>query len=289
MKQREIIENACMILLRKGYTVKSLLKSCFDVVARCEDRIVLVKAVEDANSLGKETVAEMVKVAEYLSGVPVIIAEKAGFVLERNVVYMRQGVYTLSLDTFANSVMNKLPFIKSSKAGVTVQVDGDALRRKREQEGLSLNELASKVGVSRKMIQKYENGAEITVNRAVKMYDELGGEVFKRIDVLSARRLGPGTGGSKGLIASKYSDLGFKADEMKKTPFDVIAKRRKAVVLTSVGDKVNPQVTRVSELIDADKLIIYKRKKPKDVPSLKKKEFLEIEKAKALMKFLKEF
>lgn len=289
MKQRELVEQVCILLLRNGYVVKALARSCFDIVARSGNRVVLVKAVEDANTLTAGVMSEMVRVAEYLAGVPVIIADKAGFSLEKNVVYMRQGVYTLSLPTFENAVMNRLPFIKSSNAGVTVQVDGDALRRKREEQGLSLNELAEKVGVSRNMIQKYEHGAEITVQKAVRMYDRFGGEVFKRIDVFSARKLGAHPDARKGDIAAKYSELGFNADEMHKSPFDVIARKKEELILTSVGDRFNPHVAEVSKLLDSDKLMIYKRKKPTDVPAMKKKEFMEIEKAKELMKILKEF
>ena len=290
MKQRQLIENVCIVLLRERYTVKSLAKSCFDIVARQGGRIPLVKAVEDANSLGNNVVSEMVKVADYLSAVPLIVAEKAGFRLERNIVYSRHGVYTLNLDTFENSVRNRMPFIKSSKAGPTVQLDGDVLRHKREELGLSLNELADKIGVSRKMIQKYEAGdAEITLQKAVRMYDCVGNSVFKRIDLFSKHKAPLVTKGRKGDVTQKYSDLGFRAEDVHRSPFDVIAKRRKELILTSVGDKANPHVEKVSELLDADRLMIYRKKKPKDVPSMKKKEFLEIEKAKKLIKFLKEF
>ncbi|MFC1741537.1 helix-turn-helix domain-containing protein [Nanoarchaeota archaeon] len=289
MKQRELVEQVCMILLRNEYTVRSLVGGCFDIVARCGEKVVLVKAVEDANTLSSAVVGEMVKVASYLSGVPVIVASKAGFMLERNVVYMRQGVFTLNPDTFSNCVVNKLPFIKSSKAGATVRINGDVLRKKREEFGLSLNELASRLGVSRNMIQKYEHGAEITVQKAVKMYDEFGGEVFKRIDVFSARPAGVRAGVKKGDIARKYSDLGFSADDMRKSPFDVVARKRHELILTSIGDKVNKHVAKVSEIMGADKLSIYRRKRPADVPSMKKKEFLELEKSKELIRFLKEF
>jgi predicted transcriptional regulator len=288
MKQRELVENVCIVLLRNGYTVKSLVKSCFDIIARSEGRILLVKSVEDANSLTKEVVEEMVKVADYLSGVPVIVADKAGFALERNVVYLRHGVYTLNLATFENSVLHKMPFIKSGRAGVTVQLDGDVLRKRREALGYSLNDLALRLGVSRKMIQKYETGgAEITLKKAVRMFDCLGNDVFKRIDVFSRRagRLGAG----KGDVSKKYFSLGFKAEELRKSPFDVIARKKKNLILTGIGDRVNPHAQKVSELLDADNLMIYRKKKPKEVPSLKKKEFLEIEKSKELLKFLKEF
>lgn len=290
MKQKELIERVCIVLLRERYTVKSLAKSCFGIVARQGGRIILVKAVEDANTLGKEAVGEMVKVADYLSAVPFIVSEKAGFPLERNVVYARHGVYTMSLDTFENSVRNRMPFIKSSRAGHTVQLDGNELRHKREELGLSLNELADKVGVSRKMIQKYETGgAEITLQNALRMYDTLGNSVFKRIDIFSKHKIPVVTKSVKGCVSKKYSDLGFRSEEMSRSPFDVIAKRHKEVILTSVGDKANPYFEKVSELLDADRLMLYSRKKPKDVPSMKKKEFLEIEKAKKLIRFLKEF
>jgi hypothetical protein len=42
-------------------------------------------------------------------------------------------------------------------------------------------------------------------------------------------------------------------------------------------------------LLDAERLTIYKKKKPKDIPALTKKEFMEFEKASELIKFLKEF
>ena len=279
-----------MILLREDYTVKSLCRNCFDIVARQGSRIILVKAVEDANTLSKDVVFEMVKVADYLSAVPLIVADKAGFVLEKNIVYVRHGVYTLTLDTFENSVRNRMPFIRSSKAGATVQLDGDLLRRKREEIGLSLNELALKVGVSRKMVQKYETGtADITLQNAVKMFDALGTSVFKRIDLFSHQKVYFPVVVNKGLLSQKYSDLGFKAEEMKRSPFDVIAKKRKELILTSVGDRADPNAEKIRVLLDADMLMIYKNKKPKDVPSLKKKEFLEISKAKELIRFLKEF
>ena len=50
MKQ-DILEEACVFLLKQGYTVKSLRQACFDVLARKDDRILLLKVLEDANSI----------------------------------------------------------------------------------------------------------------------------------------------------------------------------------------------------------------------------------------------
>ena len=42
-------------------------------------------------------------------------------------------------------------------------------------------------------------------------------------------------------------------------------------------------------MIDADELVIFKKKKPKNIAAVTKEEFLEFEKADELIKFLKEF
>ena len=84
-------------------------------------------------------------------------------------------------------------------------------------------------------------------------------------------------------------DLGFDATETKKTPFDIISKKDKEIILTEVSDKVNPQMQSLSKLLDADNLVIFNKKKPKNVPSMTKKEFMEFDEANELVKFLKEF
>jgi hypothetical protein len=55
-----------------------------------------------------------------------------------------------------------------------------------------------------------------------------------------------------------------------------------------VGDKTHPQFEPVSHMLEANKLVIYSKKKPKRIPSLTKKEFLEFEKAYQLLRFVKE-
>ena len=61
------------------------------------------------------------------------------------------------------------------------------------------------------------------------------------------------------------------------------------IILTEVSDKVNPNMQPLSKLLDADNLVIFRKKKPKNIPSMTKKEFMEFEEANELVKFLKEF
>ncbi len=287
MKQT-LLEQVVFFLLKKGFTIKSLTRTCFDILARKESSILLLKILEDANAISREYTEEMKKVSSYINASPIIIAEKAGLNLENNVVYSRFNIFTLNIETFKNSIENKFPFISRSKAGLTAFVRGDKLKQKREQLGLSLNALSKKIGVSSRMIVRYEAGnQEITLKKAFKLYDLFGGDVFNKINLFDSS-LTPETN-VKTDITKKYTQLGFDASDVKKAPFNVIAKKEKEIILTEVGDKTNPDLHPLSKLIEAHDLVIFRKKKPKHIPSMTKKEFLEFEKAQELIKFLKEF
>lgn len=284
--QSRIIEETAVFLLKEGFTVKNLNRKCFDILARKYSQILLIKVLSDANAVTQEYSNEMKKLASFIGATPLIIAEKAGEKIVDNVVYSRLGIYTLNQATLRNALRNKLPFVRRNKAGLTADIDGEILRKIREEQDISLGEMSSKIGVSRKMIQRYENGCEITLAKAMKMYDLFGHKIFNKINLFS--------GVNDFEVASsditvKYNELGFDATETRKAPFDVIAKKEKEIILTELGDKTKPEFSSLSRLLDADNLVIFEKKKPKDIPSMKREEFLDFEKAEELIKFLKEF
>ncbi len=287
MKQ-SLLESVSIFLLKKGFTIKSLTRTAFDIIARKDAAILLIKVLEDANSVSEEYTKAMHSVASYVGGSSLIISEKAGDKLQDNIVYTRFGIHTLNFNTFRSCVENKYPFVKRDHSGIKAQIIGCRLKEVREREGISLNDIARKVGVSKRMIQKYENGeSEVSVNKALRLYKLFGHKVFEKIDVFGHDEKLVHEG--KGAVSKKFSKLGFSAFEANKVPFDVIAKRETELILTKVGDKEKPGLDSLSKLVDADRLTIYKKKRPKGVPSLTKKEFMEFEKARELIKFLKEF
>jgi putative transcriptional regulator len=286
--KKGLIDKLGIFLLKDGFTVKTLTRTCFDLLARKQDNILLIKVLEDANAVTKEYTDAMNTVSSYIGAVPIIIAEKAGNKLEDNVLYTRFDLYTLNFTTFVNSIRNKFPFVKRTQAGFTASIAGNKLRKKREEMGYSLNHLSKKVGVTSRMIDKYEKGdSEITLNKAMKLYDIFGHQVFNEINIFSGNNEIKSKYTSD--LSKKYIDLGFDASDTNKTPFDIIARKDNELVLTKVGDKERPDFSSLSKLLDADNLVIFKKKKPKDIPAVTKEEFLEFEKANQLIKFLKEF
>lgn len=287
MKQT-LLCKVSMFLLKKGFTIKNLTRACFDILARKDEQILLIKILEDANSISRQYTEEMVAIASYIKASPLIIAEKAGNKLENNVVYSRFSLYTLNFSTFFSCINNKFPFIRRSQAGLTASVVGRKLKEKREEMGYSLNALSKKLGVTSRMVIKYESeNSEVTINRAMKLYDLFGYHVFNEIDIFGGNQKMRSKFETE--VSKKYVELGFDATETKKTPFDIIARKGDELVLTEVSDKVNPQMESLSKLLDADNLVIFEKKKPKNMPSLTKEEFMDFDKANELVRFLKEF
>ncbi len=285
--KRVLIDEIGIFLLKTGYTIKVMISGCFDMIAR-KEQILLIKVLSDANAVSKEHADEMKRIAAYIDGVPLIIAEKAGQNLADNIAYMRFGIYTFNFNTFKSCIIRRLPIIKSTQAGFTAAVSGKRLKQKREELGYSLNTVAQKLGVSKRMVAKYEsNDSEITLKKAQRLYNVFGDGVFKQVRVFESffKPLQI----SKSDVSKKYIELGFEASETRKVPFDIIAKKDKEIILTEVGDKTSPHLVPIARLLDVDKLVIFKKKKPKHIPSITKHEFLEFEKARELIKFLKEF
>ena len=286
--KNKIIDKLAVFLLKDGFTVKTLTRTCFDLLARRDDKILLIKVLEDANAMSKEYTDAMNLVSSYIGAVSIIISEKAGNKLEDNVLYTRFDLYTLNFNTFVNSIKNKFPFVRRTQAGFTISIAGNKLKRKREEKGYSLNYLSKKVGVTSRMIDKYEKGnSEITISKAMKIYNIFGPNVFNEINIFSGKNKIQSN--YKSDLSRKYIDLGFEASDTNKTPFDILAKKENELILTGIGDKTRRDFSSLSKLLDADNLVIFKKKKPKDIPAVTKEEFLEFEKANDLIKFLKEF
>lgn len=286
--RQALLNNINLFLLNSGFTIKNLSRSCFDILARRKYQILLIKVLEDANSISRQYTEAMLTVASYIDASPLIITEKAGDKLDDNIVYSRFSIYTLNFRTFLSCLNNKFPFVKRSKAGLTASISGDKLKQKREESGYSLNALSKKIGVTSRMVTKYENGnSEVTINKAMKIYDLFGDKVFNEVNIFV--KFDQPMSRFETEVSRKYVELGFEATETKKTPFDIISRKEDELILTEVSDKVNPQMESLSKLLDADNLVIFDKKKPKNIPSMTKEEFMDFDKANELVKFLKEF
>ncbi len=317
--KHSLMDEISILLLRQGYTIKGLTGASFDIVARKDVHVLLIKVLEDANSISEEYADSMKNLSSHIGASPIIIAEKAGNRLEDGVVYARLGVYTCNYRTFSSCLENRFPIVISTRAGFTASVVGKKLRRQREESGYSLGTLSRKVGVSKRMIAKYESErADVSLRSAIALNRLFGNNIFNKVDVFAIAK--ETVADKPSMIARKYDELGFRAADTKKAPFDVVAKMEKELILTEVKGRhrikdLNPQLESMRQLLGADALVILDRKgeksggtenpnrwstigpsrtkgdlgNKKKIPSLEKRDFLDFNSAKELIRFLKEF
>lgn len=297
MKQN-LMEQASLLLLKEGYLLKTLTRACFDIMAKKGTTMLLLKILEDANAIQQEAAAEMLRISAYVGASPLIIAVKAGTPLVSDVIYQRFSLFAVNLETLEKSLHLEFPFLKSDHAGLTARLRGDQLREFREQEGKSLGEVGVKLGVSKRMVQRYEAGqANLTRVKAVRLAELFGTSVFENFNILNnsmpagSISVSPQTvlmHDEPLTVAKKYTLLGFEASETKKVPFDVIAKKETEIILTVIGDSITPYLSDIAGMVGADNLAIFKKQKPKGIPALSAEEFMDVEKAEELIDFVKE-
>src|SRR5207237_10636915 len=108
-------------------------------------------------------------------GAPLVVWDRRGAVLlEDGFIYSRFGVPILCRSTLLDFLEEVVPpFLFSAPGGLYVRLDATALRRLRDERGLSLGALAEMAGVSRRTIQMYLEGMGATLDVARRLDDFL--------------------------------------------------------------------------------------------------------------------
>ncbi len=182
-----LLRRARGILQEAGFVISAMCDSrCFDFAARRDDITLIVKAVQNIDGVSDEVARSMKRVAFFLLAYPLIVGERSGVgMLEDGVVYFRYGIPAVNTQTLHDYFVNEFrPCVYSSAGGLFVSIDGEAMRAAREQKNLSLGELASALGVSRRSVSKYERGASTTIEIALKLEEILEARLIRHIDML---------------------------------------------------------------------------------------------------------
>ncbi len=187
-----VMKDVINILLYAGFFVSercTIMPGCFDLAARRDDSLLLLKILMNLDGIRRENIIEMIRLSQYLSACPLMIGEKSGNKsLKRGVVYFRCGIPSINADTLYDCfIENVPPLIYAGAGGLYVKIDEDRLREARKNLNLSIGDLASELGVSRRTISKYEGGMNTTLDLAVKMENILSIPLSLSIDIFSLK------------------------------------------------------------------------------------------------------
>ena len=188
--------SADAVLKEAGFTISDACcsrPSCFDFAARKNNTVIFIKFQSDIGNLSPNDCRELRVISESISAASLLIAEKAREKpLEDDTVYTRYDVVAVTPRTFENIAIHKTePLIQAGPGGYYVDVDGEALKQKRQERGLSIGDMAKMVGLSRRTLYGYERGmAKASVTAAYNLIATLGIPVARPLNVFEKPRAG---------------------------------------------------------------------------------------------------
>ena len=292
MRHGELTEETASLLRNHGFTTAVNSSSpdfCIDIVAKRGEVSLAIKVLEDLASAGREVLEELRLVSSWARASPLVLAEEmGGEELDDDAVYVRNGVYALSPGALRRTLEGDPPLVEVNSTGCFVYVDGDRVRRRREELGLSVGELARLVGVSRMTIYSYEHGRRRTTpSVAYRLAFVLGIPVTVPVNLLEARggrhrRVRPGPFNEpplKGLlkaVADILRRLRMAARALARAPFEIIAGHDAVKLAVNVVhcrgyDKARIRFTReLAGLTELRQLVVRPSgyECPDDVPSV---------------------
>ncbi len=277
---QELVMRAVLKILKKaGFTVTDLVETkprCFDIVARKDDFVILIKVLYNVDSLKSEAVKEMKLIAKFLKASPIVVGEKfKQDYLERGVVYTRYGIPVINVATLYDIVVeNVYPLIYSAPGGYYVKIDSEKFKRRREELGLSIGEIASRIGITRRAAKKYEEGIDVSLDNAIKLEELLGGDIVKEINVfefeIDVEEPEEEFEGEEAEIVDQLKCIGIKIYPVKYAPFDALSVVEDENVLTGVKqvreiERRASLIGRVSEVVSANAAYIVEKRVKSEV------------------------
>jgi len=225
MGKKELVQEIVSLLEKRGFAYSRLYSPCLDIYATKGDVSLIVKVLENIDSLRKDTSEEMKDLASFLAASPLLIGDHTSKGdLQNFVVYERHGVPAVKSPTLEAVLKEtRQVFIEHQRGGYYVRIDADKVRERRQRQDLSLAQLAKVTGLTRKTLEKYEQGGKACLDRA-KELERVLGDIVREIGLLRQRYQRQPESKVQSPLGKRLADLGLRSLELKKTPFDVCAK-----------------------------------------------------------------
>lgn len=266
MYKEDLIENVRDILAKAGFYVSRTLvmrRISFDVVARRDKILLIIKVLGNIDSFSKENAEELKVLAEALEASPLVIGERSGSGdMEEGIVYSRFGIPIVSIDTLSDFVLEGIPpFIFAAPGGLYVKLDSELLRKLREEKNISLGTLAEVAGVSRRTIQMYESGMGATIDVATRIEEYLNELLVVPLDpFIYNSRTGQHLVDLNKLdvfgqeVFGILDRLGYSIVPTVKCPFEALTSHDRTLILTGLGKDESRLVEKAHTVADISKI-----------------------------------
>ena len=252
MERTELLKNIREVLISAGFYVSDLYSmrlTGFDIVARRDDLLLIIKVLTNVDSLSEDVAKELRTLSSVLKATPLLIGEKNGAnALEDDAVYFRFGVQAITVNTLKNHLLDGMPVkVYAAPGGLYVNLDEEELRMIRMEKNISIGSFARSVNVSRRTIRMYEEGMNASSDAAARIEELLGDKVTTPIDIFKPtldvkQELMEFRSELENLkdfqrdIFLTLKKVGYKIIPVGHCPFEALSKDRDKLLLTSVSE-----------------------------------------------------
>jgi putative transcriptional regulator len=258
----DLIARVLGILKEAGFIVSRRCEArSFDLAARRSELTLLTKIMRNIDGMSEEIAKSIKRAAFCLLASPIVVGERTGTsFLEDDVVYHRYGIPALNTRTLYDYFVEEVPpYVYSATGGLYVSIDGEAMKLAREKKDLSLGDIASELGVSRRSVSKYEEGRmSTTIELALKLEEILDTKLIEPLEVLKTKFEAPSpeilkagveeaTLGLEKDILSMMEEIGFEILTTAYAPFSAVSFSEPPSKARSEGMKILTGISRYTE------------------------------------------
>ncbi|HEY0196718.1 MAG TPA: transcriptional regulator [Methanobacterium sp.] len=321
MHRDQVLVEITRLLSNHGFETSNIYdRSCFDMIARRELILLLLKVLINVDGFSSQQAQEIKRLARTFLASPLVVGFKSKTEpLEEDVVYERHGIPVVAPETLRNMVVDDVyPEVLADRGGYYVNIDGEILKEVRERENLSLKDLADVAHVSRETIYKYEHGmvraypeTAMLLESILNMKITLSIDLFKtqepESDSLNSESP-PETENNPQDISKEPKELiklGFGVLPTYRTPFDAISqtnsrKEKENILLTNLEKNRNSQILKkmalnvkdLSDITQKEAVFIMESKRIVEciegIPAVNTDEICEMENCREFIRLLKE-
>ncbi len=310
----QLIEDVTTALEEAGFDLSSrcdVRPSCFDMVARKGDQLILVKMLSNIDSLTEDDAIALQLVAHFFNATPLIVGMKTRRgKLDSGVVYKRYGVSTIAPSSLSRIIdEQKMPREFIQRGGRFVAIDGNKLREIRLSQHITKEELANCVEVSARAILAYEKDEmDVSKDVAVRLEKVLETDLVIPIDVIGERprdhplpvtRHPDTIPDIEKRVNLFFEKLGMTVLWSDRAPFQIAAKEDGPPLMSGIGSLKNWGLKKrieilksVSQVTDSEAVIIVEEGSAEqtvdDLPVIRQLELDEIDKPHELKKIISE-
>ena len=211
-----------------GFTYASTasMRSCFDIIASRRGRLILIKLVDNINSLSRDEAEALRKLRTFFDA-EIFVAFR-GDRQHSDRLFTRHGISCVEQSTL-ESILDNKPVAKARRfMKERYTIDSAELKRVRGLYGMSMRELSEKSGISKDTIFRYERGRSGARRQSAEKLEHILGVKVSGVDE-NVEKL-PSYSYKK--LVDKL-DIGFLDVS---APFDIVGKRHSRFEIARQAD-----------------------------------------------------